>query len=97
MSKVTCRPNAAGCCYMFYMYVSFVHNTCHYNKIYLLTYLLTLYVLYTGHVTHDNVLDLFLLSNQTLVNKVEILSGISDHEISISNISVKAKDESTKT
>ena len=41
MSKVTCRPNAAGCCYMFYMYVSFVHNTCHYNKIYLLTYLLT--------------------------------------------------------
>ena len=39
----------------------------------------------------DNVLDLFLTSNQTLVNKVENLSGISDHKISISNISVKPK------
>ena len=39
----------------------------------------------------DNVLALFLTSNQTLVNKVEILSGISDHEIAISNISVKPK------
>ena len=39
----------------------------------------------------DNVLDLFPTSNQTLINKVEILSGISDHEISISNISVKPK------
>ena len=35
--------------------------------------------------------DLFLTSNHTLVNKVEILSGISDHEISISNISIKPK------
>ena len=26
---------------------------------------LFLYVLYTGHVTHDNVLDLFLTSNQS--------------------------------
>ena len=39
----------------------------------------------------DNVLDLFLTSNHTLVNKVEILSGISDHGISISNISIKPK------
>ena len=39
----------------------------------------------------DNVLDLFLTSNHTLVNKVEILSGISDHEISISNVSIKPK------
>ena len=39
----------------------------------------------------DNVFDLFLTFNQTLVNKVEILSGISDHNISISNISVKPK------
>ena len=39
----------------------------------------------------DNILDLFLTSNHTLVNKVEILPGISDHEISISNISVKPK------
>ena len=39
----------------------------------------------------DNVLDLFPTSNQTLINKVEILSDISDHEISISNISVKPK------
>ena len=38
-----------------------------------------------------NVLDLFLTSNRTLVNKVEILSGISDHEISISNVSIKPK------
>ena len=30
MSKVTCWPIAVGCCYMFY-------DTCHYNKIYLLT------------------------------------------------------------
>ena len=37
----------------------------------------------------DNVLDLFLTSNHTLVNK--ILSGISDHEISISNVSIKLK------
>ena len=39
----------------------------------------------------DNVLDLFLTSNHTLVNKVEILSGISDHEISLSNVSIKPK------
>ena len=39
----------------------------------------------------DNILDLFLTSHHTLVNKVEILSGISDHEISISNINVKPK------
>ncbi|MCG7865188.1 MAG: hypothetical protein JAY74_02330 [Candidatus Thiodiazotropha taylori] len=39
----------------------------------------------------DNVLDLFLTSNETLVNQVEILSGISDHEISVSNISIKPK------
>ena len=39
----------------------------------------------------DNVLDMFLTSNHILVNKVEILSGISDHEISISNVSIKPK------
>ena len=39
----------------------------------------------------DNNLHLFLTSNHTLVNNVEILSGILDHEISISNISVKPK------
>ena len=34
MFKVTCRPNAAGVEIpgMFYMYVIFVHNTCHNNK-----------------------------------------------------------------
>ena len=39
----------------------------------------------------ENVLDLFLTSNHTLVNKVEILAGISDHKISISDISIKPK------
>ena len=39
----------------------------------------------------DNVLDLFLTSNHTLVNKVEIFPGISDHEISISSVSLKPK------
>ena len=37
----------------------------------------------------DNVLDLFLTSNHTFVNKVEIFPGISDHEISISSVKPK--------
>ena len=44
-----------------------------------------------SHDNDDNVLDLFLTSNHTLVNKVEILPSISDHEISISSVSVKPK------
>jgi hypothetical protein len=31
--------------------------------------------------THSNILDLFLISNYTLVNKTEIIPGISDHDI----------------
>ena len=30
--------------------------------------------------TSSNTLDLFFTSNQTLVNKVEVIPGISDHE-----------------
>ena len=39
----------------------------------------------------DNILDLFLTTNPALVNSVEILPGFSDHDISISNVSVKPK------
>ena len=39
----------------------------------------------------DNILDLLLTTNPTLVNSVEILPGLSDHDISISKASVKPK------
>lgn len=39
----------------------------------------------------DNTLDLFLTSNHTLVNKTEVKTGIADHDITISNVSVKPK------
>ena len=36
-----------------------------------------------------NVFDLFLISNHTLVQKVEIVPGIADHDIMIADINVK--------
>ncbi|MCG8046380.1 MAG: hypothetical protein JAY66_11960 [Candidatus Thiodiazotropha taylori] len=39
----------------------------------------------------DNILDLFLTSNHTLVNSTEILPGISDHDIISATVSVKPK------
>ena len=36
-----------------------------------------------------NVLDLFLTSNHTLVQKVEIVPGIADHDIMIADVNVK--------
>ena len=45
----------------------------------------------------DNILDMFLITNPTLVNSVEILPGLSDHDISISIVSVKPKINRKKT
>ena len=36
-----------------------------------------------------NVLDLFLTSNHSLVQKVEFVPGIADHDIMIANVNVK--------
>ena len=38
----------------------------------------------------DNILDLFLTSNHTLVNTVQVLPGLSDRDI-IANVSVTRK------
>ena len=37
----------------------------------------------------ENVLDLFLTSNDTLVQKIEILPGITDHEIVVADVNLK--------
>ena len=34
----------------------------------------------------DNVLDLFLTSNHTLVQKVEIYPGIADHDVMVADV-----------
>ena len=44
----------------------------------------------------DNILDLFLASNHTLLNTTEILLGICDHDITFSNVSVLPKNKPTK-
>ena len=41
----------------------------------------------------DNIPDLFLTSNQTLVNKVEILSGISEKDQDQDNLLVKRRND----
>ena len=37
----------------------------------------------------DNVLDLFLTSNHTLVQKVEIYLGIADHDVMVADVNIK--------
>ena len=37
----------------------------------------------------DNVLDLFLASNHTLVQKVEIYPGIADHDVMVADVNIK--------
>ena len=43
-----------------------------------------------------NVFDLFLNSNHTLVQKVEIVPGIADHDIMIADINVKPQTAQQK-
>ena len=37
----------------------------------------------------DNVLDLFMTSNYTLVQKVEIYPGIADHDVMVADVNIK--------
>ena len=37
----------------------------------------------------ENVLDLFLTSNYTLIKKIEIFPGIADHHIMVADVDVK--------
>ena len=43
----------------------------------------------TEPTRHDNVLDLILTSNPTLVSKVECLPGLSDHDIVLAEVAIK--------
>ena len=47
----------------------------------------------TQLVTHptrgDNILDLFLIDNPTLVKSVEIKPGIADHDVALSEVFIK--------
>ena len=43
----------------------------------------------TEPTRYENVLDLFLTNNSTLVNKVEIIPGFSDHDIVYTEVSIK--------
>ena len=43
----------------------------------------------TEPTRHDNVLDLNLTSNSTLVSKVECLPGLSDHDIFLAEVAIK--------
>ena len=45
----------------------------------------------SGPIRGVNIFDMFLAPNHTLVNITEILPGISDHDITFSNVSVKLK------
>ena len=38
---------------------------------------------------YDNVIDLFLISNHTLVQKIEIVPGIADHDIVVADVNIK--------
>ena len=42
----------------------------------------------TEPTRHENVLDLFLTTNQTQVQKTEIVPGISDHEIMVADANI---------
>ncbi|MCG8048052.1 MAG: hypothetical protein JAY75_12610 [Candidatus Thiodiazotropha taylori] len=43
----------------------------------------------TEPTRYENILDLFLTNNPTLVSKVEIMSGLSDHDIVYSEVNIK--------
>ena len=43
----------------------------------------------TEPIRYENVLDLFLTNNSTLDNKVEIIPGLSDHDIVYTEKSIK--------
>ena len=43
----------------------------------------------TEPTRYENVLDLFLTNNSTLVNKVEIIPGFTDHNIVYTEVSIK--------
>ena len=43
----------------------------------------------TESTSYENILDLFLTNNPTLVNKVEIMPGLSDHNIIYTEVSIK--------
>ena len=42
----------------------------------------------TEPTRHENVLDLFLTTNHTLVQKTEILPGIADHDIMVADVNI---------
>ena len=42
----------------------------------------------TEPTRHENVLDLFLTTNHTLVQKTEILPGIADHNIMVADVNI---------
>ena len=43
----------------------------------------------TEPTRYENILDLFLTNNPTLVSKVEIMPGLSDHDIVYSEVNIK--------
>ena len=42
----------------------------------------------TEPTRHENVLDLFLTTNHTLVQKIEILPGTADHDIMVADFDI---------
>ena len=50
----------------------------------------------TEPTRHDNVLDLILTSNPTLLSKVECLPGLSYHDIALAKVAIKPAQSKQK-
>ena len=78
-SVISKHPSVRPDCYCRSVYDSFVNILDDYNLVQIVI----------EPTRHDNVLDLFLISNPTLASKVECLPGISDHDIVLAEVAIK--------
>ena len=76
---VDCEPSIKPDCSCKCVYDSFVAILDDYNLVQIVT----------EPTRRDNVLDLILTSNPTLVSKVECIPGLSDHDIVLAEVAIK--------
>ena len=58
---------------------------------------LTLQQVVTHPTRIENILDLFLIDNPTLVKSVEVLPGIADHDAVLSEVFIKPQISKAET
>ena len=76
---VDCEPSVRPDCYCRSVYDSFVDILDDYNLVKIVT----------EPTRHDNVLDLILTSNPTLVSKVECIPSLSDYDVVLAEVAIK--------